>query len=480
MKKFLSIFLISIISLCTITCCTDDDDQPSNLPIQNFIWKGLNLYYLYQQKVPDLNDNRFKNQKELDNYLSNYSNPETLFDNLIYDPKNTDKFSWIVSNYVELEQQLQGTSKSNGVEFGLKYKPGSNTEIFGWVKYILPNSDASSKEIKRGSIFYAVNGTQLRADNYQSLLGSDTYTLNLADYDNGNIKPNGQSVTLSKSVYSENPVLLKKVYTVGSKKVGYLVYNGFYSNFETELNDAFGFFKNENITDFVLDLRYNSGGSVATATRLASMITGQFDGQLFSKQQWNEKLQPKFDQNDLIENFTATIGSGAAINSIKMNKVYILTTGSTASASELIINGLKPYIDVVQIGSKTVGKNVGSVTLYDSPNFRKEGANPSHKYAMQPIVLKIVNKVGFGEYQAGLTPEIPTNNIPENIGNLGQLGDESELYLSQALNLASAKISTNKIERNYKVFKEVEDLGSNIDSEMYIDEVPKGFENIFK
>jgi carboxyl-terminal processing protease len=480
MKKFISILFIAFIGFSSIVGCTDNDDKPSDLPIQSFIWKGLNSYYLYQQQVPDLADNKFKNQNELDNYLSNYSKPENLFENLIYDRKNTDKFSWIVSNYIELEQQLQGTSKSNGVEYGLKYKSATSNEIFGYVKYIMPNSDASTKAIQRGTIFYGINGTPLTDKNYQSLLGGETYTLNLADYDNGNITPNDQSVSLTKTIYTENPVLLKNVYTVGTKKVGYLIYNGFYSNFETELNDAFGYFKSENITDFVLDLRYNSGGSVATATRLGSMITGQFEGQLFSQQQWNSKLQPKLSQSSLVENFTNTIGNGAPINSINMKKVYILTTGSTASASELVMNCLKPYITVVQIGSKTVGKNVGSVTLYDSPNYRREGANPNHAYAMQPIVLKVLNRDGFGEYQAGFTSEITTNNIPENLGDLGQLGDENELYLAKALSLASARVSSYKLERNYKTFKEVNDLERNLDSEMYIEKLPNGFENIFK
>jgi len=89
---------------------------------------------------------------------------------------------------------------------------------------------------------------------------------------------------------------------------------------------------------------------------------------------------------------------------LNLTKVYIITTKSTASASELVINGLKPFINVIQIGDVTTGKNVGSITLYDSPTFEKEGVNPSHKYAMQPLVLKIVNADGFGDYQSGLVP----------------------------------------------------------------------------
>src|SRR5690606_3095090 len=105
------------------------------------------------------------------------------------------------------------------------------------------------------------------------------------------------------------------------------------------------------------------------------------------------------------------------------------TTG-TASASELVINGLVPYISVVQIGETTVGKNVGSVTLYDSPTFGKANRNLNHKYAMQPLVLKIVNAADFGEYTDGLKP---TYEQLERITNLGVLGDTSEPLLSVAI-----------------------------------------------
>ncbi|NJS16782.1 MAG: hypothetical protein HC787_07750 [Nostocaceae cyanobacterium CSU_2_110] len=130
----------------------------------------------------------------------------------------------------------------------------------------------------------------------------------------------------------------------------------FFSNYESELNQAITNLKNQNITHFVLDLRYNSGGSIATATRLASMITGQFNGQLFSKNIWSPKVEPQLDSEDKNNNFTNTLGNGSGLTSLNLNKVYVLTTRSSASASELVLNGLKPYINVVQIGSKTAGK----------------------------------------------------------------------------------------------------------------------------
>ncbi len=430
MKKVVLLFSLLFI---LIGCEKDDLAVPAELEINDFVWKGMNQYYLWQSDVPNLSDDRFANQSALNDFLSGYSNPTLLFNSLRVDA-SIDRFSVIYSDYNVLEGVLSGNTLNNGLDFGLRYKQGSTTDIFGWVRYVLPNSSAAAQNLQRGLIFYGINGTQLTESNYQSLLSATTYTLNLADYDNGNITPNGQSVTLTRTQLAENPVYSTEVFVQGNKKIGYLMYNGFFSSYENQLNAAFGALKSQNITHLVLDLRYNSGGSVATATRLASLITGQFNGQVFAKQQWNAKLENYYMQNNpssLFNYFTNTTSSGSILNHLNLNKVYILTSRSTASASELVINGLKPYIDVIQIGETTTGKNVGSVTLYDSPNFSKATANPNHKYAMQPLVLKTVNSVGFGDYQSGLPATIQQS---EDFGNLGVIGDASEPLLATAIN----------------------------------------------
>ncbi len=436
MKKTIGFLGLFLLAAGFFQSCEDQDDKLSvsaGLEVQNFIWKGLNTYYLWKEDVPDLADDRFASQKDLEAFLRGYPDPFDLFDHLRVN-ESIDRFSFMVSDYSQVENLFAGVSKSNGVDFGLKYRPGSTTDVFGWVRYILPGSDAAAKDIRRGDIFYAVDGTPLTVSNYQQLLAQDTYTLNLADFDGGNLTPNGRSVTLTKAQLTENPVYIKKVIEQGANKIGYLMYNGFTADFDGQLNEAFGEFKTAGVTHLILDLRYNSGGSVRTASRLASMITGQFNGQLFSKQQWNPDLQAYFEENnpsDLAVNFVNSI-SGTGINSLNLSKVYILTTKSTASASELVINGLKPYITVVQIGDVTVGKNVGSVTLYDSPDFGRDGRSTKHKYAMQPIVIKMINADNFGDYQDGITPTV---SQVEDLESLGTLGDTTEPYLNTALTL---------------------------------------------
>ena len=153
MKKLIFFFLI-LISFPLFNSCEDNDDNlvPSELEINDFVWKGMNLYYLWQADVPDLADDRFANQPELNAFLKTYDSPVSLFNHLRVN-NTIDRFSVIYSDYTVLEGVLTGNTKNNGVDYGLKYKPGSTTEIFGWVRYIIPNSDASTKDIQRGDIF---------------------------------------------------------------------------------------------------------------------------------------------------------------------------------------------------------------------------------------------------------------------------------------------------------------------------------------
>lgn len=449
MKQFLKISLLSIF-VFFISCEKKQNlsiEPTTNDDINFFIWKGLTNYYLWQKDVPDLADNRFSNYDELYTYFRGFSSPETVFESLLNRP--TDRFSWIVDDYIALENSFQGINLSNGMEFGLvQYKNGSNN-LYGYVRYVVPNSSAATQNITRGMLFNAIDGNQLTISNYQDLLFGDStnYTIDLADFNDGNPTSNGNSVSLTKSELQENPIAISKVITEGSKKVGYLMYNQFARNFDGQLNTVFANYKSENIDELIVDLRYNPGGSVGTATYLGSMITGQFTGQLYSQQIWNDKVTNANSPSDFINNFTNEIRNTDAngtvilqesINSLNFNKVYFIVSNSSASASELVINSLNSYIDVSVIGRTTRGKQVGSITLYDSESLRRTGANlnPNHKYAMQPLVLEISNKEGVN-YPDGIVPNsaaFPGIELRENYGDLGVLGERSDPLLEATLN----------------------------------------------
>ena len=443
MKKFLLLFLA--ITGLFISCNNDDDglvpnpDNPNptlEADAQDFMWKALNLWYFWQSDVPDLADDRFTGDEDYTEYLISTPDPALFFEQLLF---SEDRFSWAVSDYTELVSFLSGVTKSNGLDFTL-FTIVDSDELFGVVNYVLPNSDAASKDISRGEIFVGVNGSTLTLSNYEELLfgESDTYTLNMADAAQGVITPNDKEVTLTKEEgFQENPIFINKTFDINGQKIGYLMYNRFLNEFDEQLNNAFGQLQADGVTDLVLDLRYNPGGSVNTSRLLSSMIFSTNTNLVYIRDRWNDKLQDQLGGTDY---FASTTGSGSPINSLNLNRVYILTTRGTASSSELVINGLNPYIDVFLIGRTTRGKNEFSLTMVDDPNnegapyvytpSRENQINPNNKWGMQPLLGRNENSVGFLDYTDGFAPDI---DLQEDLENYGVLGEMDEPLLARAL-----------------------------------------------
>ena len=434
MKSFFK-YSVIIISISLFSSCFEDNDDslPSSIEIKDFVWKGMNFAYLYKENSPNLANDRFGLDSEYQTYLNGFESPESLFESVIYDPQTVDRFSWITNDYIALEQQFSGVTKRNGAEFNFYYVPGSTTNVFGVVRLVLPNSNASSTSLVRGTVFNKIDGQALSKNNIRTLQSPDSYSLGLATYDdNGTDEPEddiltdtSETITLTKTIYSENPIFKSEIFNLNDENVGYLMYNGFISEFDSQLNAAFGDFQSQNIQHLVLDLRYNPGGSVNSSAALGSMITGFSDG-IFAKLQYNSDLQT----NDRNFNFSNSLSEGGTINALNLNTVYVITSGSSASASEMIINSLKSYIEVIQIGTKTVGKSQASITIYDSHNFQRQGANPGHLYALQPLVAITVNKDDQVVPSTGLVPDI---EVKESISNYGVLGTIEEPMLAMAL-----------------------------------------------
>ena len=471
MKK-IKLLLLSCIVLFTITSCFEDmdDNLIASSDVKDFVWKGMNAVYLYKPEIPNLADDRFSTNEEYSNYLEGFSSPEGLFESLKHLPESVDRFSRIYSNYFDLQNAQQGTTLSNGIEYNLYLVPGSDTEVFGAITLVLNNSFADNLGLQRGQVFRAVDGIELTTTNISDLLSGESYTLNFADYDNNNtsdssddtITLNGESADLTKVAYTENPVHIAQVIDLPEANIGYLMYNSFNRNFDNELNAAFGIFSAAGVSELVIDLRYNGGGSVQTAAYLGSMVTGQFTGDVYSKLFYNENLSN--NNRDFL--FTDAIEDGGAINSLNLSKVYVITTNRrTASASELLINSLKPYIEVVVIGENTVGKTQASITVYDSPNLAFENVNPNHTYAMQPLVANSTNVNDQLVPSNGLIPDIQISETPSTFDVLGNV---SEPLLSAAIgDIISADRPSNRTPQNITIYSI--NKTQPIEQEMYID-----------
>jgi C-terminal processing protease CtpA/Prc len=331
-----------------------------------------------------------------------------------------------------------------------------------------------------------VNDQQLTVSNYQPLLfAPKTYTLSFATISSSSISLNNRVVLMTAVEMQENPISKDTIFIFNNQKIGYLVYNGFNSDFDIQLNDVFKKFKVANIDRLVLDLRYNGGGSVQSSIYLASMIYGTDATKVFAKAKYNAGLQKylvsEYGLASLNDNFTTSIEKNGnnpvtAINTLNLNKIHIIVSDNTASASEMLINGLKPYMNVTVVGINTNGKYTGSMTVKDWDE--KGVVNPNHKWAMQPIVVKYANSRDESDYVNGLTPNIISE---EDFANLLPFGDPNETLLSVVLSdikgipvtgmvLKSAKMGLRKVSdsRDFKPFA----------NEMYIN--PDKFQNLKK
>jgi carboxyl-terminal processing protease len=224
-----------------------------------------------------------------------------------------------------------------------------------------------------------------------------------------------RTILLAARLFKLSPVLTRKVVDVatatGNRKVGYLAYNEFISPGNAALGEAFNFFATQNVTELVLDLRYNGGGSVNVSRDLASMIGGAgLDGKVYADFRYNAKHSA---ENTPVR-FRAAGLPGAALASLK--RLVVITSEDSASASELVINSLRPYMEVVLIGDTTYGKPYGSQP--------REACDVT--YAI--IVTESFNALGQGGYSDGIAA---TCKVPEDLSV--PLGDAAEGRLSAAL-----------------------------------------------
>ena len=394
----------------------------ANQTIDSWILSNMREVYYWNDKIPANPDTTLA--------------PETFFDSILNTYNATsnptgDRFSWI-EDASTLKAGLSGQSVTTGMEYNLYLRSSGSTDVIAQVLYVLPNTPAQIAGIKRGDIISKVNGQSLSTTNYSDLLFSGTsYTFGFASVSGTSLVDTDKTISVTATTLQENPVFMDSVYTIGSKKVGYLVYNQFVpgangstaNEYDAQVDAVFSDFKAKGVNELVLDLRYNPGGYTSSSANLASLIgTGINSSKLYFREEWNStitpELQKEYGSNFFIQNFldkSQNIGAN-------LSRVIVLTTDHTASASELIINGLRPYMPVTTIGTTTYGKNVGSITITDDSG--------KITWGMQPIVFKSYNNAGQSDYSTGFTPTV---EVEEPI-NLLPLGDTNEPLLNEALN----------------------------------------------
>jgi len=304
--------------------------------------------------------------------------------------------------------QWNAVATGSAGDFGLQVFFRSASDLR--VKLVEPESPAGRAGVRRGWQIVKINGSDNISTSNTNFVVQNVFQSSTTSFTFK--KPDNSLVTLSLNAgnYRERPLLFDAVIQQGGRKIGYFVFNAFmgdtsavYNQFES----MFSRFSAAGINDLVVDLRYNGGGYVTMQEKLANYIApGSANGGMMMKQQFN-------DRNNRY-NETTNFNKRGSLN---LPRVIFIVSRSTASASELLINNLKPWMDVVLVGpSKTHGKPVGYFPI------------PVKDWYIFPVSFRTVNKNGQGSYFDGL----PVNaTVADGLDK--DWGDVTESSLQAAL-----------------------------------------------
>ncbi len=335
---------------------------------------------------------------------ASYPSPEALLEALRYRPLD-ERFSYIGSR--ASEEAFYSDSQFIGFGYGSAYD-GRGLRIL----QVFPESPASEAGLQRGDRIVAIDGQSVLA-----LVQSNQLGAALGPSQEGfatTIRYERMDGTFADAHMVKRPVTIPTVsylelYEVEGRKVGYLFFRNFVQPSRAALDEAFGALRDVGATELVLDLRYNGGGLVSVAQHLASLIGGsRTDGQVFAEYFHNER-------NAFRNEITRFEAAPAAL---RLDRLVVITTRGSASASELVINALRPFIPVITVGDTSYGKPVGQygVTFCDK--------------VLYPVAFTLRNANGQGDFFDGIPADCLAADDPDR-----QLGDPAEASLAEALHV---------------------------------------------
>ena len=367
---------------------------------------------------------------------------EAYFEKLL---NSEDKWSFVTDDIEALEGSFEGKETSYGWSLTFSYADQQMVKIVGLVEFVYPNTPAALAGFKRGDIIHKLNGADITIDNYMELLTSTSLNCEFGQYMENTGIVNSKTASMTALELNLNPVQFTNIIEHGGKKIGYLFYAQYIGNYNTSLDSVIQHFMDNQVTDVILDLRYNPGGTTTAAQHLCSslapidVVNGQ---KTLVKFQWNDKYQAYWQSENATEqlgiNFVDTVPY-----KMGLNKLWVITGQGTASASELTITGLKPYMSVTTVGETTYGKYTASITLkpedfYESISYYKEIDN----WGVQPIILKYANSQGVTDFKEGFSPDIA---VEDDLLSTIPLGSKEETMLKKTIeNITGVEILATK------------------------------------
>lgn len=315
---------------------------------------------------------------------SGFASVDAYFDALLYEgtladfPK-PDTWSYLVSQ-VDFDRTYgEGRSLSYGV-FVTGLEAGGNPDNPLFIRYLDPGSPGAVAGLARGDQILSVNGRPaaelIAANDFSALVPTQVgNTVSLGIRNDGG----DRLVTLTASIYDLQPVQGSQVITTpNGRKMGYVMVKDMIDQAVSPIDVAFGQFKAQGVQDVMLDLRYNGGGLVSVAEKIASFPNGPAtSGQVFTSLLYNNK-RSGYNESFRFHNYTNAAG---------LSRVYVLTGPRTCSSAESVINGLRPFVTVVTIGDTTCGKPVGFLpqpdgcgTVVNAVNFEAVNSRNEGRY----------------------------------------------------------------------------------------------------
>ena len=424
--------LFALVAL--LGCSKDNPPEPKVDPnmatlltqkINTFIYLAMDSYYLWQAQMPTNIDLRYEKE------------PKVYFDKLLYKPE--DRWSIITDDYDAVSAGREGVETTFG--YDLAYGAFPDNSYFAIVRFVFPDSPAAQAGLMRGSLITAVNGESITDENYQQLYYSARNELTLGRLEDNVIYDNG-TITIEARNMSLSPIIEEKILEIDNQKIGYLHYSNFFSGSEPALDALFGRFKAAGVHHLVLDLRYNGGGALNTAVHLGSLIAPErvLNGNtILATCQWNAYYQDYWAKNNPDQLRVLFETKEKAVNNLNLDKVYILTGSGSASASELVMTGLAPYMDVVKIGNTTHGKYTASF-LFQVEEYVSGAWSPirgAENWGIQPIAFRYANALGVTDFKDGFVPDYAVQDAL--ISGVKPLGDSEEPLLARAIELITGR-----------------------------------------
>ncbi len=424
-------FLISVFSILLFNCKKHND--PEIVDVRDSAYYNTLIYYLWNQNLPDYkqwsnskNGGLIPNSSTIfkpHNFLlvdSVMESPDGIrkYSELTSNGKNADRYSFAIH---QIDWEKVSTGSNLGYGFRRKYISDSDLRIV----YVFSSSPMGLAGVKRGWKILSINGISGTTANdvsiQNSLVSNSTSTFVFQLPDNTQ-----KSIPITKAAYKADFILSNNIITVNTQKIGYISFYSFLgdNNGQTTLDSLTKIitgFNNAGVTDLVVDLRYNGGGYVSVSEGFANLLApSTAKGKVMYSTKYNNVLTDYYNSKNiaLTNNFNT---SGSLLN---LSRIVFITSGETASASELLINNLKPYMTVKLVGTTTYGKPVGFPGIL----IQMSKTDKTQNYYVFPISFQTVNANNEGGYFYGINVDNTQNDDVTH-----DFGDPNEANLKEAI-----------------------------------------------